>query len=677
MSAVASLRQHGECARLRVAAAFRSIATADDHRARRFAYVVAVVALVVRVVGYVRLQNDLAGHCSDYLVMGVPYSDAQGWDALGESVMRGHGLAGGWSARRPFFALAIGALYGFTGPEPQAVVCVQIVLCALTAALICRIGQRVFAPVVGLIGGLAFACDATSIQYTYTTSTETLGTFLFVLSLRQLLVALEQGSRGASWWAGVTFALSNLTRTLTLLAAPLFAAALLRMGRVANPTWRARSVLLFVFALGMALPMGAWIVRQKVVHDLTTISDNTASALYAAASPRHRTWNAEVDRDAAAAGVPDAIKPRYEWFLQRFREQLAADPGFYVRNAAGAAWGAMTHLARPSHTVRLLLVLLLLGLWSCALPRARGLSGSIVSVSFVGALLAWPAIVAPAFAVVGFVAVVTSTRNRLPLLLVAAFVAVIAALGLFGIGHEPRLLLTIAWVVPLATAHGTVQAHARLLRVEVLGAPVAVAPTPGWQRWLVGAAFAVFAVGLSLATYRNFVAPLPPDPALPRLTIAMANEALEHLARTLPAAAAATELQPASSPAAEHGRLVVAIGRLDRHRFRVPARLEQPHNSRMFEPRSYEREYADVSYGDSELLAGPAGAVFAAPMPLRADRDLLLIGRCNVDRTFVYHEAQLEVLAWAALRADGSIDFERWHVTDEPAHRQVVEALRR
>ena len=130
--------------------------------------------------------------------------------------MMGNGLAGGWSARRPFMAFVIGSLYTWTGPMPDAVVATNVLLGAWTVALVCRIGQRVFGPAVGLVAGLAFAFDPISIEYCSYLLTETLGTFLFVCSVHQIVAGLQQNRVSSCWWAGVLFALSNLTRTLTL-----------------------------------------------------------------------------------------------------------------------------------------------------------------------------------------------------------------------------------------------------------------------------------------------------------------------------------------------------------------------------------------------------------------------------------------------------------------------------
>jgi len=71
-------------------------------------FLVGLVAIAVRLIALALVHANPADHNSGLLVMGVPFSDAQGWDLLGESVMRGDGLASGWSARRPFLAFVLG-----------------------------------------------------------------------------------------------------------------------------------------------------------------------------------------------------------------------------------------------------------------------------------------------------------------------------------------------------------------------------------------------------------------------------------------------------------------------------------------------------------------------------------------------------------------------------------------
>src|SRR5262249_40471772 len=140
----------------------------------------------------------------------------------------------------------------------------------------------------------------------------------------------DTGSWRACLCSGMLLGLSNLTRTLTLLAMPGYVVCL-----AVRPGWHPRRqavgrVALFVF--GFAFAVGPWILRQHRVHGLTSISDNTAIGFYAATSPKHGYWTSDVERDAEADGVAPTVKAHYDYYMARAYDNLRADPWFYVGN---------------------------------------------------------------------------------------------------------------------------------------------------------------------------------------------------------------------------------------------------------------------------------------------------------------------------------------------------------
>jgi hypothetical protein len=108
---------------------------------------------------------------------------------------------------------------------------------ALTAAFACLIGWAVFGPGVGIFAGLTPALDRVSIEHSLGTMSETAGTMLSVVALYLLTTAVLEARPGVAFWAGVAFALSNLTRTLTVAGLPAWAVAagLLCRKRVRSP----------------------------------------------------------------------------------------------------------------------------------------------------------------------------------------------------------------------------------------------------------------------------------------------------------------------------------------------------------------------------------------------------------------------------------------------------------
>jgi hypothetical protein len=680
----------------RVVALVAFVAAADGRRAWRMAALVAAVAIFVRAVDHLLVMHDLAGHISGGLVMGVPFSDAQGWDNQGESIMGGHGLVGMWSARRPFYAFVLGALYTWTGPSAFAVVVLHMLVGGLTAALVCRIGQRAIHPVVGLIGGIAFAFDPVSIEYSEFVLTETMGTFLFVLSVHQLVVAVQEDRAAAAWWAGVAFTLSNLTRTLTLPAMPLLVLLLWWIGSRRQRGWRRGFWLAVLFSIGFALPLGTWIVRQKIVHGLTTISDNTASGLYAAASPKYGTWSSYVDREAEEAGIETSIKPRYEWFMQRFRAELAADPWVYVRNVLASAGDALRGLGDVPKAVRGLLVLLLLGIWLSRLPGFGGSMLRAFAWTAAAALAIYGActmkgFVAAGIGIAGLMVASWVRRDRIVLLALAGHVGTVAAVALFALGSDSRLLLMVSWLQPIGQAilaGALMELVAR--RIGRPGRPAPLRPVvmcwaPRWQLPVVRVMLVFAAANLGWLAWRNYAAPAAMLPPLPRPTVTAAQALVDRFAELRPDLIAPEEQRPeawyrhAATVAGQvegHGRWIVANARLSRHRYTIGAEVRVQHWSRMFDPRPYSRTF---TYAETALPDGPRGPaciLFANPAPPAAVRDVALVGRSNVDTNFVIEECYLEVLAWMPIALDGSFDLAALQIVQEPAHAALVDGLR-
>ncbi len=667
----------------------------------RICVAIAVVAVLMRSAAVWAVFADPVGHISGSIIMTVPFSDAMMWDALGESVMRGDGLAGAWSARRPFYAFFVGGIYALTGPFPWCVVAVQVLLSSITAALICRIGQHTVSPAAGLVAGLAFALDPISIEYSYFVQTETLGTFLFVLSVWQLITGVQNGRAGTIWWSGLNFALSNLTRTLTLLAAPLMALSALWFGWRRAANWRRGVLLAVVFALGVSLPIGVWVARQKCVYDLTTISDNTASGLYAAASPKYRVWDSAVDREADEAHVPGDIKSRYDWFMRRFGEELAAHPGFYAENALRSATDAANTFGDVAPAVRWLVLAILVFAWSARLPRVaadlwRTALWCLVLVGcvFGATMLSRHGVLA--VSALGCALAAWRREQRLSLVLLFGFVATVVAASLFALAGDPRLLMMVSWLVPMWLAHGAlslVRGAARLLGERSGESTLTLASTepwrgPAWWRWSARVATVVLVVLTSLLAVRNYVAPMAPEAPFRSPSLAEAKAAVEWVERARPGTVDAVELadptlwyqNPDSLADKEryHGRLVVAHLRLDRHRYPLLGGVEVAHYSRMFVPRTYDHmlAYAPLSRLP-ESGVGPGAVIFTAPLPPASLADVLVVGRANVDRRYHYEENYLEVIAWAPFDAVGPDDLTQLQLTSVPAHEELVRKLRR
>src|SRR5262249_15044059 len=78
-----------------------------------FAWVSAVFggAFLIQVVNYLLHYRDPALARLGMNILGVPFSDAVGWDSLGKSIAAGQGLITGWEANRPFYGIFLALFY--------------------------------------------------------------------------------------------------------------------------------------------------------------------------------------------------------------------------------------------------------------------------------------------------------------------------------------------------------------------------------------------------------------------------------------------------------------------------------------------------------------------------------------------------------------------------------------
>ena len=96
--------------------------------------------------------------------------------------------------------------------------------------------------------------------------------------------------------SGAFLACSNLARPLTLFAFPICVAIIaanswLRESR----RWKMAVLHSSAFALGTVVFLAPWVIRQRVVHGIWTISCNSSSALFAASTPEFGVWRDGVE----------------------------------------------------------------------------------------------------------------------------------------------------------------------------------------------------------------------------------------------------------------------------------------------------------------------------------------------------------------------------------------------
>jgi hypothetical protein len=451
-----------------------------------------------------------------------------------------------------------------------------------------------------------------------------------------------------------------------------------------------------VLVVAFAVTTAPWLVRQRLVHGVATMSDNSAAVLYAVSSPVHRTWSAAVDREADAAGVPPDVRSRHAYFEAAFRKNLRERPSVFVSNARTSLRLAMEGLGRVPWTARAAcaLALVLLGL-----RRARRLTTAAAAwaVSYAGlvvVIMALPGRLFVWLGVAGLCILPLASRSTLASIPAVAFATTLLGLAISGLGGELRMVMTAQWLLPLgATAAGlaVLAAVGRGLGMPSTTPPGAMDPPPRLVtqlavslRVLSWAALAcVAATGIYLAA-RTARPASRSSPGVPLL--ADETRLLELAMHTRPGLFRGNERDPSRAAhrpdagealSAAPGRILVVRAFIGRHRYVLPAGLVVSHWARMFADRDYDRTFF---YMDGRLADGTTGPSLGItdgrlPQPA-AGRPLLIAGRLNVDTRFPYEELLLEVIAAVPTGADGRPQWDRAVIARNPEHLGRLISLR-
>jgi len=512
----------------------RALAALERASPGRVGLALTAVALVYRVAIALRLAD---ASFANVMVGGSPWSDAWGYYAMGAELSVGERWDPAWSyygANRPFYHALLGALFGVTGPSVAAAQTLQIALGAAATGLVFDAVRRLASRPVALVAALVQALSPCDARYALAIMTESLGNALGVGALWAGALGLERlrtGTAGAprAWLGmGFTLALANLARPVSLPATallPLAAAAtlwrdgLLRARRA--PLLRAALAL----GLGVALPVGAWVARQQIVHGIPSLSGNTAEVLYAATSPAFGTWTSAL-RDLVPPGATRG--EHYAFFQQGVRRNLREHPGFYARNALHYTLVAAKRGAAPR--LALVLVPLLVAVACLRRGARRGAAIALGAALAAGALT--PTTLLRVAQALALAAPLVVLLRREPLGLVACVqLASFASMGLTAIAY-PRVAYGCAWMSAACLA----QLVAGALRPGATGAPVPIAtperiePAARLALVLALVAAAVLALGALVVTARNLAAPTPkPSPLVaPELVQAWITRALAH-----------------------------------------------------------------------------------------------------------------------------------------------------
>jgi hypothetical protein len=642
------------------------------------------IALVGQGVNFATRYCDPALAMTGVSILGVPYSDARGWHELGDSIAQGHGMNTTWPAMRPLYAVFLALFYTWTGASHLLAIGLNVVLIALAAALIFRIGEMLSSPMVGLLAALGFSLSRCTLDYSLTITTETLGLVLSLLCTLQLVRGVQTGKGSHLTWAGVWLGLSNLARPLTLTAAPLYLACVIlllwRRGR------KAALIGAVLVGTGLTLTLTPWLIRQHVVYGINSISSNTSEALYAATTPKYGTWSSPVTREPGMGRSPGE---RYRAYMAGAKENLRHHWRFYLNNVADSFVGCFRvvgEAARPMLPLLSLVLVVGFTLSNCGeSPRRRMILAGLCFVLWRG----FSELIQHQGAMVDLAAIALlplTTRRYLGLLHSVGLLGTIMGVAMFGMkSPDRRLYLLLEWgfLLPnLCLLAGACRLSARVVH----GAHSAderdetVATAPGWFVWVHRVVILFLLVGAARLTWLTVTTDIPPR-CLRLLTADEATQALGELTRRNPGLlspadlTAPIQLDPTDWSPALGTRLSVFRCRFGTGGglFYLPASARLCHWARFFQTRPYDRtvcffQIDGFPYPKDTLWFQPVVLPGEFPKALR-ERTCLVICRVVYDPKYEHFGQQYlhEGIAVIPIE-DGRPVFEAAHVTAHPLH---------
>jgi len=207
--------------------------------------------------------------------LGTPIMDEQQYSQIGRTVTAGNGY--GWDAasptsiRPPLYPGLLALVWKIAGGNDlQAVRTVQILLSALTAALVYMLGVAIWGPRVGRLAAAIYWLYPSLIFYDYLILTETLFTCLLVAFVLATVKLVQHPRAAFAIACGLTLGLAALTRSV-LWPLPLILCPALLL--VLDATWRQRLALAAMVLAGYAVVVGPWAVRNTRLQHVFTVVD--------------------------------------------------------------------------------------------------------------------------------------------------------------------------------------------------------------------------------------------------------------------------------------------------------------------------------------------------------------------------------------------------------------------
>jgi hypothetical protein len=204
----------------------------------------------------------------------------------------------------------------------------------LTAGFIFLVGRVIFNKLIAAAAACFFVFDPSQLVQTPQATTEPLGLLFFAAAIYFLVLVNRGGKAKHAIIGGVLLGLSNLPHPLTLACAPFYAGHVIFSEWLRTRRVKRAIVLAIGLCTGIVLALSPWLVRQRLVQGVWSISTNLGEVLYSATSPKYKTWTPLVRADAERAGVKPTTGARYQYFIAESVKNIQRDPAFYAGQVA-------------------------------------------------------------------------------------------------------------------------------------------------------------------------------------------------------------------------------------------------------------------------------------------------------------------------------------------------------
>jgi len=213
----------------------------------------------------------------------IAFSDAGGYHQIAVNLLEhrvyslyplsssGRPISASINLRTPVYPLFVAGIYWISGYRVYIVLLLQIVMGALSCLIIYKIGTLLFEKKVGLLAGCLLAVDFVSLLYANMLMTETVFTFLFLVSIYFVVRFLRRSSVKYLVWGALFMGLATLCRPVSLYF-PVFIVLFFIFSGFLKRTRLVGCITNgLIFALIFWLTLSPWLIRNTIVFGFPRI----------------------------------------------------------------------------------------------------------------------------------------------------------------------------------------------------------------------------------------------------------------------------------------------------------------------------------------------------------------------------------------------------------------------